>query len=235
VEIREVVAGAAIVPVRAGLDAAEAGIALTRIALGYVKQALGQNGAQTAGSVESLIPLRDAMVGAAVVSELTDENSPMGRMLVPGGAADQLARPGGVLDQLAASGGLLDRLSANGGSLERILAPGGLVNRMFAEDGPIERMFAEDGPIERAFAEDGSINTLTAANGPLEKITEAAEILSGLQPAIDKLAPTAQTIESGVDTLNRLVASLSSIADRLPRRRSKPVESPPASDPPDPH
>lgn len=235
-DIREAVAGAATVPVRAGLDAAEAGIALTRIALGYVKQALGQGGARTAGSIESLIPLRDAMVGAAVVSELTDVDAPMGRILVRGGAADQFARPGGLLDQLDAPGGLLERLSANGGSLERILAPGGLVNRIFAEDGPIERMFAEDGPIERAFAEDGTINTLTAEDGPLEKIAEAAEILSGLQPAIDKLTPAAQTIESGVDTLNRLVASLSSFAERLPRRRgAKPTESSPTSDPPDPH
>lgn len=234
-DIREVVAGAAIVPVRAGLDAAEAGIALTRIALGYVKQAMGQGGAPGSGSIESLIPLRDAMVSAAVVSELTDDDTPVGRILVRGGMADQLARPGGVLDQLAAPGGLLERLSADGGSLERILAPGGLVNRMFAEDGPVERMFAVDGPIERAFAEDGSINTLTADGGPLEKITEAAEILSGLQPTVDKLAPAAQTLESGVDTLNRIVSSLSGVADRLPRRRSKRPESPPASDPPDPH
>jgi hypothetical protein len=39
------------------------------------------------------------------------------------------------------------------------------------------------------------------------------------------LTPTADTLESAVDTLNRMVTSLSAITDRFPRRRPKAVPS----------
>jgi len=44
---------------------------------------------------------------------------------------------------------------------------------------------------------------------------------------VEALTPTADTLESAVDTLNRLVSSLSVITDRIPRRRSaRPASNP---------
>ena len=131
---------------------------------------------------------------------------------------DKLTRPGGVVDLLTAPGGLpRSRCPVRvahrwSGSWLR-----GLADRLLAEDGPFERMFAEDGIVERMFAEEGVMDKLLAKNGPLEQLTEAAEILSRLQPAVETLTPTADTLEAAVDTLNRMVTSLSGIADRIPR------------------
>ena len=219
--ISELIVGVAIAPVRAGIKVGEAGLAAAAMALGAVKQSLGEDGSETVDPITDLFPLRGAIVGANRVAELTEKDRAMGRALVRGGPADKLMRPGGVVDLLDAPGGLLDRVSVAGSSsLERVLAPGGLVDRLLAEDGPLERMFAEDGIIERIFVEDGIIDKLLAKNGPLEQLTEAAEILSRLQPAVEALTPAADTLESVVDTLNRMVISLSGISDRIPRRRS---------------
>lgn len=207
-------------PVRASLAAADAGLAVAAMALGSVKQSLGEDVPKTVDPITDLLPLRGAIIGANRVAELTEDDRAMGRVLARGGPADKLTRPGGVLELLTADGGLLDRISVEGSSLERILAPGGLVDRLLEEDGPLERMFAEDGIIERLFTEDGVIDKLTVKNGPLEQFAETAEILSRLQPTIDTLTPTAETLESVVDSLNRMVTSLSSITDRIPRRRS---------------
>jgi len=65
--------------------------------------------------------------------------------------------------------------------------------------GPFERMFAEDGVIERVLAEDGIVNHLAVKDGPLEHLAETAEILSRLQPGVEALTPTADTLESAVD------------------------------------
>ncbi|ORA16198.1 hypothetical protein [Mycobacterium asiaticum] len=219
--ITELIVGVAKAPVRAGVKVADAGLAAAAMALGAVKQSLGEDAPKTVDPLTDLFPLRGAIVGANRVAELTENDRALGRALVRGGPADKLMRPGGVVDMLDAPGGLLDRVTAgSSSSLERILAPGGLVDRLLAEDGPLERMFAEDGIIERIFVEDGIIDKLLAKNGPLEQFTEAAEILSRLQPAVERLTPTADTLESAVDTLNRMVNSLSGIIDRLPRRRS---------------
>lgn len=225
VDISKVIADVAMAPVRAGLVAADTGLAVGALALGVVKESLGEDGprtveGQTVDPLTEILPLRGAIIGANRVAELTEPDRAMGRLLARGGAADKLTRPGGVMDMLTAPGGLIDRVSVEGSSLERILAPGGLVDRLLDEDGPIERMFAVDGPIERMFAEDGIIDKLTVKDGPLEQLTEAAEILSRLQPAVETLTPTADTLEAVVDTLNRLVTSLSAITDRIPRRRS---------------
>lgn len=228
VDLSKVVAGAATSPVRAGLAAAEAGLAMTSLALGYVRQSLR---AQQDGSLNDLIPLRDTMVGAALVAEMTAEDTPMGRLLATGGAADRLTRPGGIVDLLSEQGGLVDRLTANGPALKRFLGPGGLLNRIFAENGPIERLFAEDGPIERAASGDGILDKLVAKDGPLDQIAETAESLSRLQPAIETLTPAAHTIETAVDRLNKVVATLASIGDRMPWRRGAADES----DAPDPN
>lgn len=228
--INELLVGVVIAPVRAGVKVADAGLAAATMALGAVKQSMGEDGPKSVDPITDLLPIRGALVGANRVAEFTEKDRAMGRALVRGGPADKLMRPGGVVDLLTAPGGLLDRTSVGGSaSLERILAPGGLVERLLAEDGPIERMLAEDGIIERMFAEDGIVDKLLAKNGPLEQLTEAAEILSRLQPAMDRMTPTADTLESAVDTLNRMVNSLSGITERIPRRRSTrpPVRSKP--------
>ena len=67
---------------------------------------------------------------------------------------------------------------------------------------------------------DAMIDKLLAKNGPLDQLTDAAEILSKLQPAFETLMPTAETLESAVDSLNRMVATLGGFAERIPRRRS---------------
>lgn len=218
--ITEVIGAAALAPVRAGVRMADAGLAIAAMALGTVKQVLGEDGPKTVDPITDLLPLRGAIIGANRVAELTENDRAMGRLLARGGPADQLTRPGGLMDILTGPGGLLDRLSVEGSSLERILAPGGLVDRLIAEEGPLERIFAEDGVIERVFAEEGVIDKLTVKDGPLEQLIETAEILSRLQPAVETLTPTADTLESAVDTLNRMVTTLSGIADRIPRRRS---------------
>jgi hypothetical protein len=220
VNISKVIVDLAIIPVRAGVKVADAGLTAAAMALGSVKEALGEDGPKTVDPITDLFPLRGAVVGANRVAELTENDRALGRMLGRGGPADKLTRPGGVVDQLTAPGGLLDRASGGSSSLERILAPGGLADRLLAEEGPIERMFAEDGIIERMFAEDGVMDKLLAKNGPLEQLTEAAEILSRLQPAVETLTPTADTLEAAVNSLNRMVVSLSGIAERIPRRRS---------------
>lgn len=222
VNISDLIGGVAVASVRAGVKVADAGLTAAAMALGSVKQSLGEDGPKTVDPITDLLPLRGAIIGANRVAELTENDRALGRTLARGGAADKLTRPGGVVDLLTSPGGLLDRVSgASTSSLERILAPGGLADRLLAEDGPFERMFAEDGIVERMFAEEGVMDKLLAKNGPLEQLTEAAEILSRLQPAIDTLTPTADTLESAVDTLNRMVTSLSGITDRIPRRRSK--------------
>jgi hypothetical protein len=221
VNISEVIGAAALAPVRAGVKVADAGLAIAAMALGTVKEALGEDGPKTVDAITDLLPVRGAIIGANRVAELTENDRALGRLLARGGPADQLTRPGGVVDMLTAPGGLLERVSSVEGSpLERIVAPGGLIDRLIAEEGPLERIFAEDGVIERVFAEEGVIDKLTVKNGPLEQLIETAEILSRLQPAVETLTPTAETLEAAVDTLNRMVTSLSGIADRIPRRRS---------------
>lgn len=232
VNISKLVADLAMAPVRVGLLAADTGLAVGALAVGVVKESLGEEGprtveGQTVDPLTEILPLRGAIIGANRVAELTEPDRALGRVLARGGAADKLTRPGGVVDLLTAPGGLLDRVSLDGSSLERMLAPGGLVDRLLEEDGPIERMFAEDGIIERMFADEGIIDKLTVKDGPLEQLTETAEILSRLQPAVEALTPTADTLESAVDTLNRLVSSLSVITDRIPRRRpARPASNP---------
>lgn len=235
VNLSKVIADLAMTPVRAGLVAADLGLAAGAMALGVVKESMGEEGprtveGQTVDPLTEILPLRGAIIGANRVAELTEPDRALGRVLARGGPADKLTRPGGVMEMVTAPGGLLDRLDVEGSALERILAPGGLIDRLLDEDGPLERMFAEDGPIERMFAdegvidrmfaEDGIVDKLTVKDGPLEQLTEAAEILSRLQPAVDALTPTADTLEAAVDTLNRLVGSLSAITDRIPRRRA---------------
>lgn len=218
--ITKLIADAATAPVRAGVKVADAGLAAAAMALGSVKEALGEEGPKTVDPITDLFPLRGALVGANRVAELTENDRAMGRALVRGGPADKLMREGGVVDLLTAPGGLLDRITVEGSALERILEPGGLADRLLAKDGPLERMFAEDGIVERLFAEDGIIDTLLAKNGPLEQFTETAEILSRLSPAVERLTPTADTLEAAVDTMNRMVSSLSGISERIPRRRA---------------
>lgn len=220
VNISEVIGAAALAPIRAGVKVADAGLAIAAMALGTVKEALGEDGPKTVDAITDLLPVRGAIIGANRVAELTENDRALGRLLARGGPADKLTRPGGVVDLLTAPGGLLDRVSLEGSPLERIVAPGGLIDRLIAEEGPLERIFAEDGVIERVFAEEGVIDKLTVKNGPLEQLIETAEILSRLQPAVETLTPTAETLESAVDTLNRMVTTLSGIADRIPRRRS---------------
>lgn len=215
------VAGIALGPVRAGVAVADAGLNAAVVALGVVKQSVGVDGTTAGGSITELVPLRGALVGANRVAEFTERDRALGRALAPGGPADQLMRPGGVVDLLTSPGGLLDRLGDGGtSSLERILTPGGLADRLIAEEGPLERLLAEDGIVERIFAEEGVIDKLLAKNGPLDQLTDAAEILSKLQPAFETLMPTAETLESAVDSLNRMVATLGGFAERIPRRRS---------------
>jgi len=217
----KVIADVATAPVRVGLAAADTGLDVAAIALGLVKQSLGEGGAQTVDPITDVLPLRGAIIGANRVAELTEDDRALGRALARGGPADQLTRPGGVVDLLTAPGGLLGRVSVEGSGLERALAPGGLADRLLGEDGPVERIFAEDGLVERMFAEDGLIDKLTAKNGPLEQLTEAAEILSRLAPAVETLTPTADTLQDAVDSLNRMLTSLGGITDRIPRRRSR--------------
>lgn len=218
--ISKLIADVATAPVRAGVKAADAGLAVAAMALGAVKESIGEEGPKTVDPITDLFPLRGALVGANRVAELTENDRAMGRVLVRGGPADKLTRPGGVVDLLTAPGGLLDRISVEGSGLERILEPGGLADRLLAKDGPLERMLAEDGIVERVFAEGGIIDKLLAKNGPLEQFTETAEILSRLSPAVERLTPTADTLESAVDTMNRMVNSLSGISERFPRRRA---------------
>lgn len=208
---------AATAPVRVGLLAAEAGLAVATLAIGFVKQALGEEVRQGTNPINDVFPLGGAIIGADRMAELTEPDRAMARILARGGLADRLTAPGGIVDLLTAPGGLLDQVTAGGNSLERILAPGGLVTRLLAAEGAIERMFAEDGVIERLLAEDGVVDKLTVKDGPLEQLTEAAEILSRLSPAVETLTPTAETLETAVDTLNRIISSLSSVTDRIPR------------------
>lgn len=207
--------------IRVGVKVADAGLEVATVALGAVKQSLGEEGPTTHDAITELLPVRGAIVGANRVAELTENDRAMGRVLARGGPADQLTRPGGVVDLLTGPGGLLERTS-NGGasSLERILAPGGLADRLLAEEGALERILAEDGIVERLFAEEGVIDKMLAKNGPLDQITEVAEILSRLQPALETLMPTADTLESAVDRLNKAAQSMSGITDRIPRRRA---------------
>ena len=226
VNLAKLIADAARTPIRAGIAASDLGLAVGALALGLVKQALGEEGYQPVEPITDILPLRGAIRGANRVEELTQPDRALGRMLARGGPADKLTRPGGVVDMLSEPGGLLDRISLEGSSLERILEPGGLVDRLLDEDGPLERMFAEDGMIERLFAEEGIVDKLTAKNGPLEQLTEAAEILSQLQPVVETLTPTADTLQAGVDRLNRVATSMSSFTDRLPGRRTSRAVTP---------
>ncbi len=229
--IGKLIADLATAPVKVGIAVADAGYTAAGMALGLVKQTVGYESSQLVDPITDLFPLRGALVGANRVAELTESDRALGRMLARGGPADKLSRPGGVLDLLTEPGGLLDRISVEGSSLERVLEPGGLIDRLLDEDGPLERLLAEDGVIERLliedgvverlFAEDGIIDKLTVKGGPLEQLTEAAEILSRLQPVVETLTPTTDTLESAVDALNRMVGSLSTITDRIPRRRPK--------------
>ncbi len=220
VNLGNAIGGVAKFPIRAGLAAAELGIAFAAYGLEQVKQALGEEGMKPVDPITDVLPVRGAIVGANRVAELTEDDRALGRILARGGPADKLTRPGGVVDLLAEPGGLLDRLSDDTSSLERILAPGGLADRLLGEGGLFERMLAEDGMVERLFAEDGIIDKLTVKNGPLDQFTEAAEILSQLSPIVDSLTPTAETLQSGVDTLNRVANSLTVITDRIPRRKA---------------
>ena len=65
----KVIAGVATAPVRVGLAAADTGLGVAAIALGLVKQSLGEEGAQTVDPITDILPLRGAIVGANRVAE----------------------------------------------------------------------------------------------------------------------------------------------------------------------
>ena len=77
--------GIAKAQVRAGVAIADAGLAVAAVALGAVKQTLGEEDADTADPITDLLPLRGAIVGANRVAELTESDRAMGRALARGG------------------------------------------------------------------------------------------------------------------------------------------------------
>jgi len=81
VNISNVAAAAALASVRAGVALADAGLTVASMALGSVKQALGEDGPKTVDPITDLLPVRGAIVGANRVAELTENDRAMGRLL----------------------------------------------------------------------------------------------------------------------------------------------------------
>jgi hypothetical protein len=180
VDISKVLADVAMAPVRVGLLAADTGLAVGALALGVVKESLGEEGprtveGQTVDPLTEILPLRGAIIGANRVA--------------------------GLIDRVSVEGSSLERILAPGGLVDRLLDEDGPLERMFAEDGVIERVFAEDGIVDKLTVKDGPLEQLAETAEILSRLQPAVEALT---PTADTLESAVDTLNRMVNSLSAI-------------------------------
>ena len=83
---------------------------------------------------------------------------------------------------------------------------------MSEDDGLLDQLVGENGAVERAIAPDG----------PLDRITELTEVIGQLAPNLLAMQDTVHELAETVELLNQTVAPLGGLAERLPKRLTRP-------------
>ena len=180
-------------------------------------------------------PLERLLDPGGVVDRLTAPNGPLDKLTAEGGLLDQVAEERGILVRLTAKGGPLDRLTRPGGVvdqftenegiLERLTSEGGIVDKLTAPDGVLEKVTAAGGILDRLdqlLGENGAVERAIAPGGPLDRISELTEVIGQLGPNLLAMQETVHELAETVDLLNQTVAPLGGLAERLPKRLTRP-------------
>jgi len=147
-----------------------------------------------------------------VVERFTSTGGPVDRLLSEDGPVDRLLSAQGPLDRLLSEGGALDRVTQDGGVLEQLLSPGGPLDRLLSEGGALDRITQQGGVLELLLREQGIADRLLTENGFLEKLTAEGGTLDQLL----RLGDVLNDLQESVEVLNRAVAPLGELANRVP-------------------
>ena len=150
-----------------------------------------------------------------ILTRLTAKDGPLDRLTRTGGVVDQFTENEGILERLTSEGGIVDKLTAQDGLLEKATSPGGILDRLAEDGGLLDQLVGEDGAVERAIA----------PGGPLDRITELTEVIGDLAPSLVTMQDTVHELAETVELLNQSVAPLGSLADRLPKRLTRPSKN----------
>ncbi len=136
------------------------------------------------------------------------------RLADPQGALSQVSSIRRPLESLAAGGGALDRLADVSNTLERLAT----LDRSLARLGDLGPTLARIGDLSE------SVRQIAALEDSLVKLSTLNETLADLQYSVAALAATVAPLQGTTERLGRFV-------DRIPSRRTRPVEAqlPPAA------
>lgn len=149
----------------------------------------------------------------------------MSGMLDPDGPLDRLLSKGGLLERLVDENGVLEKVIEIGGPLDRLLVKGGVLDQLAVEGGMVERAIEVDGPVDRLLARDGLVSKV-AERDVIGRLVSLLETLERFGPAVDRIVPALDALNSTAATLQDLASPANAVNDlvsRLPIRRRKTV------------
>ncbi|WP_238420115.1 hypothetical protein [Gordonia sp. 'Campus'] len=180
----------------------------------------------TGGVVDRLTapdgPLDKLTAEGGLLDQVAEERGILVRLTAKGGPLDRLTRPGGVVDQFTENEGILERLTSEGGIVDKLTAPDGVLEKVTAPGGILDRLSEDDGLLDQLLGENGAVERAIAPGGPLDRITELTEVIGQLGPSLIAMQETVHELADTVDLLNQSVAPLGGLAERLPKRLTRP-------------
>lgn len=167
-------------------------------------------------------PLEKLTAKGGLLDQMADERGILIRLTAKDGPLDRLTRAGGVVDQFTENEGILERLTSEGGIVDKLTAPDGVLEKVTAAGGILDRLAADGGLLDQLVGEDGAVERAIAPGGPLDRITELTEVIGQLAPNLLAMQDTVHELAETVDLLNQTVAPLGGLAERLPKRLTRP-------------
>ncbi|MGW6032583.1 hypothetical protein ACWFOS_02920 [Gordonia terrae] len=167
-------------------------------------------------------PLEKLTAKGGLLDQMADERGILIRLTAKDGPLDRLTRPGGVVDQFTENEGILERLTSEGGIVDKLTAPDGVLEKVTAAGGILDRLAEDDGLLDQLLGENGAVERAIAPGGPLDRITELTEVIGQLGPTLITMQETVHELAETVDLLNQSVAPLGGLAERLPKRLTRP-------------
>ncbi|WP_396275636.1 hypothetical protein [Gordonia sp. AC31] len=167
-------------------------------------------------------PLDKLTAEGGLLDQVAEERGILVRLTAKGGPLDRLTRPGGVVDQFTENEGILERLTSEGGIVDKLTAPDGVLEKVTAAGGILDRLAEDDGLLDQLLGENGAVERAIAPGGPLDRISELTEVIGQLGPNLLAMQETVHELAETVDLLNQTVAPLGGLAERLPKRLTRP-------------
>lgn len=167
-------------------------------------------------------PLEKLTAKGGLLDQMADERGILIRLTAKDGPLDRLTRAGGVVDQFTENEGILERLTSEGGIVDKLTAPDGVLEKVTAAGGILDRLAADGGLLDQLVGEDGAVERAIAPGGPLDRITELTEVIGQLAPNLLAMQDTVHELAETVELLNQTVAPLGGLAERLPKRLTRP-------------